>query len=80
MYVTSATHDAFGSSGSNARPNTFPATGSAWFESVVWRNFRFVFAAIPASRMTRATVFTQHPCPRATNSAWIRGLPYRAFT
>ena len=37
-------------------------------------------AAIPASRMTRATMFTQHVVPRATNSAWIRGLPYRPFT
>ena len=73
--LASATHEAFGSSGSNWRSNTFSATGSAWFESVVWRNFRFVFAAIPASRMTFATKFTPHACPRSTNSAWMRGLP-----
>jgi len=30
--------------------------------------------------MTRATVFTQHGVPRATSSAWTRGLPYRPFT
>ena len=76
----SATHDAFGSSGSNSRSSTFSATGSAWFESVVCPNFASSLAAIPASRMTLATKFTQHACPRATNSAWIRGLPYRAFT
>ena len=54
---------------------TFSATGSEWFESVVRRNFRLVLAEIPASRMTLATVFTQQSCPRATNSAWMRGLP-----
>jgi hypothetical protein len=75
MYVMSAHHDAFGSSGSNCRSNTFWATGIEWFESVVCLNRLLVFAAIPASRMSLATKFTQHPRSRATNSAWTRGLP-----
>ncbi len=37
MYVTSATHDVFGSAGSNSRSRTFSATGSPRFESVVCR-------------------------------------------
>ena len=35
MYVTSATHEAFGFSGSKSRSRTFSATGYEWFESVV---------------------------------------------
>ena len=58
----------------------FSATGCGWLESVVCRNFRVAFAAIPASRMTPATKFTQHSWPRLTSSAWTRGLPYRPFT
>ena len=69
------THEAFGSSGSNCRSNTFSATGIEWLESVVCLNLPRVFAAIPAARMSLATKFTQHACPRPTNSAWIRGLP-----
>lgn len=75
MYVTSATHDVFGSSGPKSRSRMFSATGSAWFESVVRRNLCFVLAAIPASRMTWATKFTPHLTPCATSSAWMRGLP-----
>lgn len=71
----SAHQHVFSSSGSNSRSRTFSATGSPWLESVVWRNVRFVFAAIPASRMTWATKFALHACPFATSSAWMRGLP-----
>jgi hypothetical protein len=55
-WVTSAAHGALGSSGSNSRSRTFPATGIEWFESVVCRNFLLVFAAIPASRRTSAAL------------------------
>ena len=58
-YVTSATHDALGSAGSKSRSDTFGATGCGRFESVACRNFRLAFAATPAARMTRATVFTR---------------------
>ena len=64
-----------GAPGSKSRARTFSATGRSWLESVVTRNFRFVLAAIPSRRMSRATVFTQQGTPRATNSARIRGLP-----
>ena len=30
--------------------------------------------------MSRATVFSEHACPRAFNSAVMRGLPYRSLT
>jgi hypothetical protein len=42
---------------------------------VVQRNFLAAFAAMPAYRICPATVSTQQPWPRATNSAWMRGLP-----
>jgi hypothetical protein len=37
-------------------------------------------ALIPWALMSRATVFSEHSCPRAFNSAVIRGLPYRCLT
>jgi hypothetical protein len=56
------------------------ATGRSWAESVAQRNFRFVLAAIPSSRISRATLFTLQGTPQATSSARILGLPYRALT
>jgi hypothetical protein len=61
--------------GSNRRSRTFPATGRSWWESVVHRDFRPVLAAIPWDLISFATVSTRHRCPRATSSAWTRGLP-----
>jgi hypothetical protein len=75
MYVMSATHDSFGSWGSNCRSRRLSATGRSWPESVVWRNFRAVLAAMPLPRINLATVLTQQLWPRATSSAWMRGLP-----
>ena len=40
----------------------------------------FTRAEIPARFISRATQLTQHGWPRATNSACIRGLPYRCRT
>src|SRR5881227_2860040 len=71
----SATHDSFGESGSNWRSRRLSATGRSWLESVVQRNFRAVLAAMPFSCITRATVFTQQSCPRATSSAWTQADP-----
>src|SRR5262245_27086901 len=68
----SATQASLGASGSNCRSSRFSATGRSWLESVVQRNFRAVLAAMPLCCITRATVFTQHPWPRATSSAWTR--------
>ena len=75
MYVMSATHDSFGDAGSNCRSRRFSATGRSCLESVVQRNFLAVLAAMPLSRINLATVFTQQGRLRATNSAWMRGLP-----
>jgi len=44
--AASATHEAFDSSASNSRSRSFSATECGWFESVVCRNFRFVFAPL----------------------------------
>lgn len=41
---------------------------------------RAALARKPCSRMTRATVFSEHLRPRAFNSAVMRGLPYRPRT
>ena len=38
-------------------------------------NRRGVRALIPWALMSRATVFSEHSCPRALNSAVMRGLP-----
>jgi hypothetical protein len=76
----SADHAAFGFDGSKSRFSRFAATGSRWFESVVRTNRLGDRARIPCSRMSFATVFSEHSCPRAFNSAAIRGLPYRCFT
>jgi hypothetical protein len=51
------------------------ATGSLWLESVVQRNFLAVLARMPLSCINLATVLTQQSLPRATSSAWTRGLP-----
>ena len=75
MYVMSAAQARFAAPGTNRRSSTFSATGRSWFESVVARDFRFVTATTPSRRISRATVFTQQVVPRATNSAWILGLP-----
>jgi hypothetical protein len=71
----SATHDSLGDAGSNCRSSRFSATGRSWLESVVQRDVRAVLAVISLSRMSLATVLTQHSCPRAASSAWMRGLP-----
>ncbi len=71
----SAVQARFEASGSNRRSSTFSATRRPWLESVVQRDFRLVLAAIPSRRISRATVFTEQATPRATGSAWIRGLP-----
>src|SRR5438874_797861 len=75
----SATHDSLGAAGSNCRLRRFSATGRSWLESVVWRNLRAVLAAISLSRISLATMLTQQACPRATSSAWMRGLPELAL-
>ena len=71
----SAVQNRFGAPGSNRRSTTFSATGWSWLESVVQRDFRLVLAATPASLISLAAVFSRRAWPRATNSAWIRGLP-----
>ena len=71
----SATHDSLGDSGSNCRSRRLSATGRSWLESVVPRNFRAVLAAMLFSCINLATVLTQQSWPRATSSAWMRGLP-----
>jgi hypothetical protein len=76
----SAHHDSFGPGGSKSRARRFSATGCRWFESVVRTNRRGAFARIPCPRMSLATVFSERSCPRAFNSAAVRGLPYRPLT
>ena len=71
----SADQASFGPDGSNCRSSRFSATGRSWLESVVRTNRRGVFARIPCSRMSLATVFSEQSCPRAFNSAVMRGLP-----
>ena len=43
-------------------------------------NRRGAVARMPYPRMSFATVFSEEACPRAFNSAVIRGLPYRPLT
>ena len=80
MYVLSAHHDSSGPAGSKSRPRTFSATGNRWFESVVRANCRGVRARIPWAFMSMATAYTEHSCPRAFDSAAVRGLPGRTHS
>ncbi len=71
----------FGFNAVKSRSTTFAAIGKSWFESVVpTRNFLCEIAWIPSHFMIFATAFTEQEWPRATNSACIRGEPYRFFT
>lgn len=66
----------YGGSGREAAiPSWVAATGNRWLESVVRTNRLGALARIPCSRMSSATVFSEHSCPRAFNSAVMRGLP-----
>src|SRR5437773_10509097 len=56
----SADQDSFGPDGSKSRARRLSATGRWWFESVVRTNRRGAFARIPYSRISRATVFSEH--------------------
>jgi hypothetical protein len=75
MYVMSADQDSFGPEGSKSRAKRFSAIGNWWFESVVRTNRFGVFARIPWSFMSLATVFSEQPYSRAFNSTTLRGLP-----
>ena len=77
----SASQISFGFAAAKSRSTTLGATGKSWFESVVLtRNFLCEIARIPSPFMIFATAFTEQEWPRATNSACIRGEPYRFFT
>jgi hypothetical protein len=71
----SITHFSFGRFALKSCSSTFFATGRAWFESVVCRNFRTPAARNPCRRISRATVFSHTRTPRERNSRHIRGLP-----
>ena len=64
-----------GPAGSKSRASTFSATGRPCRESVVRTSRRGALARTPWAFMSRATVFSEQACPRAFNSAAIRGLP-----
>ena len=73
----SAAHLRSGRSAAKSLPSRFPATGRSCELSVVrGTNFLFVFARIPASRITFATVFSHAASPSALSTRKILGLPY----
>ena len=77
----SAGRISFGFAAVKSRFTAFAATGESRFESVVQtRNFLCETARIPSPFMIFATAFTERGWPRATDSARIRGEPYRFFT
>ena len=77
----SVSQTSFGFNAVKSRSTTLGATGESWFESVVLtRNFLCEIAWIPRPFMIFATVFSEQGWPRITDSACIRGEPYRFFT
>ena len=75
MQVMSALQTAFGPGGAKSRSRTLAATGRPCRASVVRTNERGILARISYVFISVATVFSTPSCPRAFNSAVIRGLP-----
>lgn len=79
MDVMSATQEAFGPADANSRPSPFSATGRSWFESVVHRNRRAVFAGSPHQPGEQAMQFLLGGGPVAVPREGLLGFRFEGL-